>query len=399
MSLGRAPDNKVVLHAKEGLPDSAKTSISRYHAQIDVDDRGTVWLTDTKSVNGTFVAGWRLAPSVRHVLCHNDEIVFGGSSAIPVGCAPHTWAAAGKELQRVFAFRVSLPGRGGGAAGDGRVALATPGAAPARDVAAGAAAPHTATAAAPRAAGASAAAAAAPREVTRDDGADDAGSGGASVSRAVGAALAAAAAPGRSSDGRRGVVSPPTVPTAAAAAEDDPRFAPPRPKRARVAGISYAVPGAAFEGDAEGAAAAAPVAASAAAFVAASAAAPVAALAAAPFLASALLPLGGVSESCTGVMAPPTSTAPPAPVAEPAPGGAAAALLTGSSGAPMGSGAVLARAVGVPAGSGSAAPPPFSACVPSCARPPAAAALPCPRQPSCKRARCPDVSCVRPAPQ
>lgn len=64
ISLGRAEDNDVVLHAEE---------VSRYHARIWRSKNRTI-VTDLKSLNGTYLNRQRI---VEHPLKHLDEIWFG----------------------------------------------------------------------------------------------------------------------------------------------------------------------------------------------------------------------------------------------------------------------------------------------------------------------------------
>ena len=78
--LGRSSENSV------RIPD---LSVSRHHAVISVDDRGSAWLTDLGSTNGTFLNNRRLAPHHAARLDDGDRLQLGSSFVVKfVGLDP-----------------------------------------------------------------------------------------------------------------------------------------------------------------------------------------------------------------------------------------------------------------------------------------------------------------------
>jgi two-component system cell cycle response regulator len=64
-------------------------SVSRHHAVITVDDRGSAWLTDLGSTNGTFLNNRRLSPHHSARLDDGDRIQLGSSFVVKfVGLDP-----------------------------------------------------------------------------------------------------------------------------------------------------------------------------------------------------------------------------------------------------------------------------------------------------------------------
>jgi diguanylate cyclase (GGDEF)-like protein len=78
--LGRSSDSSV------RIPE---LSVSRHHAAISVDDRGSAWITDLGSTNGTFLNNRRLAPHHAARLDDGDRIQLGSSFVVKyVGLDP-----------------------------------------------------------------------------------------------------------------------------------------------------------------------------------------------------------------------------------------------------------------------------------------------------------------------
>jgi hypothetical protein len=121
VTIGRAVDNSVKLYSSR-LPEAVRTAISRFHAQVSLDQHGLVAITDLGGSNGTFLGGRRLRPHEPEPWPVGTEVVFGGNSGILPGEMEASWRAGGKQLMRVFAFRLE---RGGGSGGGGGAAGAS----------------------------------------------------------------------------------------------------------------------------------------------------------------------------------------------------------------------------------------------------------------------------------
>ena len=74
MSIGRAPDNPIVLD---------HTLISRRHAELRLDPDGLL-ITDLNSTNGTFVNGERLGADRPYLLRNGAEINIGPFSIVVI---------------------------------------------------------------------------------------------------------------------------------------------------------------------------------------------------------------------------------------------------------------------------------------------------------------------------
>ncbi|HVO85228.1 MAG TPA: FHA domain-containing protein [Syntrophobacteria bacterium] len=69
ISIGRSPNNDIVLHSK---------FVSKFHASLYIAARQKYcYLIDVESTNGTFVNGHRLTPHQEYRLADGDEISFG----------------------------------------------------------------------------------------------------------------------------------------------------------------------------------------------------------------------------------------------------------------------------------------------------------------------------------
>ena len=118
ISLGRAADNAIKLYSAR-LPETVRTSISRYHAHVWQENDGSVWLRDLGGSNGTYLGGTRLHPHEPSRWHAGAEVVFGGNSAIASGEPEGEWSARGKQLMRVFSFVLVRKRQEGGRSGAG----------------------------------------------------------------------------------------------------------------------------------------------------------------------------------------------------------------------------------------------------------------------------------------
>jgi adenylate cyclase len=94
MRIGRGEDNEIVL-------EDPSRSISRFHAQIEVDPHGQTILTDLKSANGTFV-NEQLADG-RVILARDDVIRIGNYRLV---FRDSTGASARREPPALPAFQI-----------------------------------------------------------------------------------------------------------------------------------------------------------------------------------------------------------------------------------------------------------------------------------------------------
>jgi len=56
---------------------AGRYGVSRTHAQLTLDDRRHLYITDLESTNGTMLAGRKLKPGVRSLVHNGDKIVCG----------------------------------------------------------------------------------------------------------------------------------------------------------------------------------------------------------------------------------------------------------------------------------------------------------------------------------
>jgi diguanylate cyclase (GGDEF)-like protein len=87
--VGRSGENTVRL---------ADLSVSRRHARIAVGPRGTAWLTDVGSTNGTFLNNRRLEPFVAERLDDGDRVQFGSAFVAKFVCLDPTDERFQREL-------------------------------------------------------------------------------------------------------------------------------------------------------------------------------------------------------------------------------------------------------------------------------------------------------------
>ncbi len=79
ITIGRATENDVFLYSTT-LSEAVRTTVSRYHAQIHVGERGYS-LVDLGSMNGSFVDGLRVERNAHAPLAAGSVIVLGGASS------------------------------------------------------------------------------------------------------------------------------------------------------------------------------------------------------------------------------------------------------------------------------------------------------------------------------